>query len=68
MATVLKMGSETTDLLGKVIGIADPVTAIQGIMEAAVAWPGAPWSSLTYDDMYDAQTQNNPLKAEPQEA
>jgi hypothetical protein len=58
-----KIGSKTVSTVGglvdEIVGIADPATLLQGILEGVVSWPGAPWSPLAYDQMVTAQ-QNVP--------
>lgn len=67
-ATMLKIGDEASNMIGKILNTADPATIIQSVMEAAIAWPGAPWSPLTWDEMYKAQQSSPVLKADEQEA
>jgi hypothetical protein len=34
----------------------DPINVVQGLAEAAVSWPGAPWSDMTYEKMTASST------------
>lgn len=45
------LAEKAAEAVGKTIGIADPVTLIQGIVEGAISWPGYPWTSLTIEEM-----------------
>jgi len=44
----LSLPKTVTSLVGKIIGIADPITLTQGIVEGAISWPGQPFKTLTW--------------------
>ena len=55
----LKIPAKAVSVVDSVVGIADPATLLQGILEGAISWPGSPWTPLNYQGMIDAQ-QNVP--------
>ncbi len=50
----LGLAEKLTKTVDKIIGIADPVTLAQGILEGAISWPGYPFAPLTYEDIVRA--------------
>lgn len=47
----LDLPEAASDIVGKIVGIGDPVTLAQGMLEGAISWPGWPFKPLTWDVM-----------------
>jgi hypothetical protein len=47
----LGIPEEASKLIGKVIGIGDPITLAQGVAEGVISWPGWPFKTLTWEQI-----------------
>jgi hypothetical protein len=62
--STIGLAQKAVDVTGEIIGIADPVTMIQGILEGAVSWPGSPWKPLGWNEMVEAEKNVPPKEFE----